>query len=119
MTTDDSSTNDLDVLRANINNETSQINWDELQRFFAGDWLIVVDANTNLLDVAVAFSQDDKDQVSKWLTSGEVAKVTDTQAKQWHKDNASFWANVVKPWVLIQAVGQTNAAETENKSIRK
>lgn len=117
MATDESSSNDLDVLRANINNETSQINWDELQRFFAGGWLIYVDANTNLLDVAAAFSQDDKEQVSKWLTSGEVAKVTDTQAKQWHEDNASFWANVVKPWVLIQPVEKTNSPETENKSI--
>jgi len=117
MATDDSSPDDLDVLRANINNETSQINWDELQRFFAGGWLIYVDANTNLLDVAVAFSQDDKEQVSKWLTSGEVAKVTDTQAKQWHEDNASFWANVVKPWVLIQPVETTGASETEKTNI--
>jgi len=117
MATDESSSNDLDVLRANINNETSQINWDELQRFFAGGWLIYVDTNSNLLDVAVAFSQDDKEEVSKWLTSGEVAKVTDAQAKQWHEDNTSFWANVIKPWVLIQPVEQTNTSETENKSI--
>lgn len=93
---------DIDVLRANINNETSQINWSELQRFFAGGWLIYVNSNTNLLDVAVAFSVDNKEDVSKWLTTGEVAKVSDDQAKQWHAENAAFWANVVKPWVLIQ-----------------
>jgi len=93
---------DIDVLRANINNETSQIQWQELQRFFAGGWLIYVSANSNLLDVAVAFTQDDKEAVSKWLTSGEVAKVSDQQAKQWHENNTTFWANVVKPWVLIQ-----------------
>ncbi len=117
MATDEKSSNDLDVLRANINNETSQINWGELQRFFAGGWLIYVDTSKNLLDVAVAFSQDDKEQVNKWLTSGEVAKVTDTQAKQWHEENTSFWANVVKPWVLIQPAEQTSTPETENKSI--
>jgi hypothetical protein len=114
MTTNKPNTSDVATLRANINNETSQINWEELQRFFAGGWLIYVDTKTNLLDVAVAFSQDDKDQVSKWLTSGEVVKVTDTQAKQWQKDNASFWANVIKPWVLIQP---TDKSDTENKSI--
>ncbi len=102
----DNQTTDIDALRANINNETSQINWDELQRFFAGGWLIYVDSNTNLLDVAVAFSLDSKEDVSRWLTSGEVAKVTDDQAKQWHQDNASFWANVIKPWVLIQPIDQ-------------
>ena len=117
MATDEPGATDLEILRANINNETSQINWDELQRFFAGGWLIYVDKNTNLLDVAVAFSQDDKDIVSKWLTSGEVAKVTDTQARQWQKNNASFWANVVKPWVLIQPLEQSDIPDTENKSI--
>jgi len=95
---------DADLLRANINNETSQIEWLELQRFFAGGWLIYVSCTVNLLDVAVAFSEDDKDQVSRWLTSGDVAKVTDEQAKQWHDENASFWSTVVKPWVLIQPV---------------
>ena len=108
---------DHEVLRANINNETSQINWNELQRFFAGGWLIYVSSNTNLLDVAVAFSLDDKDEVSKWLTSGEVAKVTDEQAKQWHEEDATFWANVVKPWVLIEPVPQTETAPTDDINI--
>lgn len=104
MTTDDKTVTDIDVLRANINNETSQISWQELQRFFAGGWLIYVSSETNLLDVAVAFSLDNKEEVSKWLTSGEVAKVTDEQAKAWHENNTSFWSTVVKPWVLVQPV---------------
>ena len=103
----DKDIDDADLLRANINNETSQIEWLELQRFFAGGWLIYVSSATNLLDVAVAFSQDDKEQVSKWLTSGEVAKVTDEQARQWHEENTTFWSTVVKPWVLIQPVIQS------------
>lgn len=102
MTDSDNEITDSDVLRANINNETSQINWSELQRFFAGGWLIYVSSETNLLDVAVAFTQDNKDEVSKWLTSGEVAKVSDDQAKQWHAEDTVFWSTVVKPWVLIQ-----------------
>lgn len=95
---------DTDLLRANINNETSRIQWLELQRFFAGGWLIYISKNTNLLDVAVAFSQDDKQRVSQWLTSGDVAKVSDEQARYWHENNTVFWSTVVKPWVLIQAV---------------
>jgi len=104
MTTDNKKISDTDVLRANINNETSQINWSELQRFFAGGWLIYVSSSNNLLDVAVAFSEDNKDLVSQWLTSGEIAKVTDRQAKLWHTENTVFWSTVVKPWVLIQPV---------------
>ncbi len=104
MTADTNNISDSKILRANINNETSKISWLELQRFFAGGWLIYVDRQTNLLDVAVAFSQDEKDLVSKWLTSGEVAKVTDSQARLWHEKNTTFWSTVVKPWVLIQPV---------------
>jgi hypothetical protein len=108
MTSDNNKISDIDVLRANINNETSQISWLELQRFFAGGWLIYVSSDTNLLDVAVAFSLDNKDEVSKWLTSGEVAKVSDEQAKQWFNENTTFWSTVVKPWVLIQPVPETD-----------
>ena len=116
-TSDDKNPTDADVLRANINNETSQINWDELQRFFAGGWLIYVSSKTNLLDVALAFTLDNKEDVSKWLTSGEVSKVTDEQAKKWHENNAAFWANVVKPWVLIQPLNASDEIQTENKPV--
>jgi len=102
MTKDNKKIADIDVLRANINSETSQISWLELQRFFAGGWLIYVSNTTNLLDVAVAFTLDNKDKVSRWLNAGDVAKVTDEQAKQWLKENTTFWSTVVKPWVLIQ-----------------
>ncbi len=102
---------DTELLRANINNETSQIHWNELQRFFAGGWLIYINNNANLLEVAVAFSQDDKETVSKWLTSGEVAKVTDEQAKMWHEQDTVFWSTVVKPWVLIQPIKDSNSAQ--------
>lgn len=115
--TSENKTTDIDALRANINNETSQINWSELQRFFAGGWLIYVSSETNLLDVAVAFSLDDKGQVSKWLTSGEVAKVSDEQAKQWHEKDTTFWANVVKPWVLIQPVTEPDPAQTDDSKL--
>ena len=117
MMTKSNDNNDIDVLRANINAETAQINWNELQRFFAGGWLIYVSGKTNLLDVAVAFSLDNKYEVSKWLTTGEIAKVSDEQAKQWHEHNATFWANVVKPWVLIQPLKQPDMAQSEDKNI--
>ena len=116
MTADDI-IKDIDVLRANINNETSQIKWSELQRFFAGGWLIYVSSETNLLDVALAFTQDNKNEVSKWLTSGEVAKVSDDQAKQWHAEDTKFWSTVVKPWVLIQPSKTSDAPATDNTQI--
>lgn len=117
MTSNDEPLTDIGALRANINNETSQISWHELQRFFAGGWLIYVSSETNLLDVAVAFSLDEKDKVSRWLTSGEVAKVSDEQAKQWHKKDTAFWANVVKPWVLIQPITESDTAQINDSKL--
>ena len=114
---DSHNSNDIDVLRATINGETAQINWSELQRFFAGGWLIYVCRNANLLYVAVAFSLDNKDDDSKWLTSGEVAKVSDEQAKQWHKKDTAFWANVVKPWVLIQPITEPDPAQADDNKL--
>ncbi len=99
--------NDTEALRANINSDTAQINWNELQRFFAGGWVIYVSSKTNLLDVAVAFSLDNKSEVSQWLTNGEISKVTDEQAKQWHQKNSPFWSTVIKPWILIQPATDT------------
>lgn len=113
--TKDTQTN-IDVLRANINNETSRIQWHELQRFFAGGWLIYVSSKLNLLDVAVAFSVDDKDQVTRWLTSGEVARVDDDQAKAWHEAETTFWSTVVKPWVLIQPLTEDEQTQTNETS---
>ena len=113
----DDNENDIDTLRANINAETAQINWHELQRFFAGGWLIYVNSQANLLDVAVAFSTDNKEQVEQWLTSGNVAKVSDQQAKQWHEQKAVFWSTVVKPWVLIQPLSDTAADASEHSNL--
>ena len=110
--TDNIKMSDTDILRAKVNNETSQISWNELQKFFAGGWIIYVSTTSNLLDVAVAFSLDDKEQVSKWLNNGDIAKVSDAQAKHWHKKNSTFWSTVVKPWILIQP-----AMNTENNKI--
>ncbi len=114
MTLKNKDTTDTDVIRANINNETSQIQWNELQRFFAGGWLIYVSPNTNLLDVAVAFSLDNKEEVSQWLTAGDVAKVSDEQAKLWHESNTTFWSTVVKPWVLIQPIKGPDVEKTDS-----
>lgn len=117
-TQDENYISDIELLRANINNETSQINWHELQRFFAGGWLIYINKQVNLLDVAVAFSIDDKEQVEKWLTSGDVAKVTDEQAKAWHENDAMFWSTVVKPWVLIQPISDNdNNSEQDGQQL--
>jgi hypothetical protein len=85
-----------------INLETSQIPWHELQRFFASGLAISVDSSIDLVDVAYQFSLDNKAQVQQWLADKKVVPVSDEQALQWFENDISVWAVVIKPWILVQ-----------------
>ncbi len=85
-----------------INLETSQIPWHELQRFFASGLAISVDSSIDLVDAAYQFSLDNKAQVEQWMTEKKIAPVSDQQALQWFENDTSVWAVVIKPWILVQ-----------------
>ncbi len=93
-----------EIFRAKVNLETSRIAWKELQRFFASGVAVAVDAELDLVEVALQFSKDNKAQVERWLLTGKVGKVSDEQAATWVAADADMWAVVVSPWVLVQAV---------------
>jgi len=62
-----------------------------------------VAADLDLVDVAVAFHQDDSGQVEQWLNQHQLEAVDTDQAKRWVAEDSLVWAVVVKPWVLIQS----------------
>lgn len=88
--------------RAVINSETAQIEWRELARFFAAGQTIYVDERLDLVDVATAFIQDDKQLVESWLADKWVLPVPDDIAAEWHESDALVWSVVARPWVLVQ-----------------
>lgn len=89
-------------LNSELNQETAQIRWHELQRFFASGHAIAVDASLDLIDVATQITKDNALQIKEWMTEGLVDAVTDTQAQKWYEEDALVWALVIKPWVLVQ-----------------
>lgn len=91
-----------DIYRTKVNLETSRIAWKDLQRFFAGGVAISVSAELDLVEVGYQFSQDNKQQVERWLLAGMVGRVSDEQAAAWHEADVEVWAVVVSPWVLTQ-----------------
>jgi len=93
-----------EVSRAEVNQETAQIAWKELQRFFAKGAALFVSAELDLVEVAVQMSKDDTEQIRQWMEAGKLVKVTDTQAASWFEADALVWAVVVRPWVLVQPV---------------
>ena len=93
---------DRALTRAKINSETATIPWQELQRFFAAGKVMLVTAELDLVDVAVAFQRDDIDRVRQWTDDLHIEPVSDDQARSWVSTDAALWAVVVKPWVLVQ-----------------
>ena len=95
---------DRELQRAKINSETAKIPWRELQRFFAAGKVMRLANEVDLVDAAYAMQQDDIERVSAWTEAGQLAPVTDAQARSWFDHDDSLWAVVVKPWVLVQEI---------------
>ena len=91
-----------DPLRLKLNRETARIHWHQLQRHFASGLVVVVDESLDLIEVAVAFTEDDKDGVERWLMAQQVTKATNVLAEQWLELNPQLWTVVVRPWILVQ-----------------
>jgi hypothetical protein len=90
------------MLRDEIHAETSKIAWSELQRFFAAGKAIYVAVDLDLVEVAVQVSSDNSELVRQWMVTGKIAPVSDDQARCWIDTDATVWAVVVKPWVMVQ-----------------
>jgi hypothetical protein len=95
---------ELEVLREKLNLETGRLDWPALARHFARGVVIRVGAETDMVEVATAFANDDRQAVEQWLTSGQIAKAEVEDAQAWNDCQATFWAVVVAPWVLVQEI---------------
>jgi hypothetical protein len=89
-------------LREKVNRETGRLPWSELMRHFASGNVVWVADELDLVDVAVRIAHDDKTSVTQWMSAGQIAKVTDVQAQTWLETEASLWACVVSPFILVQ-----------------
>ncbi len=92
----------LASLRQEINEQTAQMRWSELERFFAGGNVISIAPELDLIDVGARIAADDKASVEGWMNAGLVYRTTDTQASDWVESDALLWVVVVKPWILVQ-----------------
>ena len=88
--------------RTDLNLETARIVWSELERHFARGVVIHVAGTLDLVEVALAFANDDKAAVQTWLTAGEVRHLETETAQDWRRRDPDLWAVVTAPWVLVQ-----------------
>ena len=92
----------LAALRQEINEQTAQMRWSELERFFAGGNVISVAPELDLIDVGARIAADDKTSVEEWMNAGLLVRTTDAQASDWAASDTLLWVVVVKPWILVQ-----------------
>ena len=100
-----SATEPADLERARILGETAKIQWGELQRWFASGTAVYVSPELDLVETAYQLSIDNTAGFREWTSTGLVDRVTDEQAVNWLEADATVWAVVVKPWVLVQPIG--------------
>ena len=93
-------------LRAHLHGETSKLPWVDLEKHFARGVVFKVAIGTDILDVAIVMSRDDKDTLKQWIDEGIVAGAEIDDAKKWHESSASLWTVVIAPWVLVQEFEQ-------------
>jgi len=95
---------DQEASRETINLETAKIAWKDLEIYYAGGNVISVSPELDLIDVALVITNDNTEQLKEWTTQGLIDSVTDEQAKQYANTQATVWAVVIKPWILIQPI---------------
>lgn len=91
-------------LRAHLHGETSKLPWVDLQKHFARGVVFKVARGTDILDVAIVMSRDDKDTLKEWIDEGKVIGAEIEDAKKWFETDASLWTVVIAPWVLVQEI---------------
>ena len=100
----------LASLRTELNEQTAQMRWTELERFFASGSVISIASELDLIDVGARIAADDKHSVQRWMDAGLLHKTTDSEASDWAKNDALLWVVVVKPWILVQHERMTPTA---------
>ncbi|MBB4868075.1 hypothetical protein HNP46_006994 [Pseudomonas nitritireducens] len=95
-------TEQASTLYAKLLGETAKISWQELAPFFARGNLLKVAGSADLVEVAIGVAEDDQAKVAAWLASGDLAKVDEIQAQDFHQRDPELWAVVIAPWVLVQ-----------------
>jgi len=56
--------------------ETAEINWKELERFFAKGNLLRVSQELDLVDVALELANDNQTQIEQWIAESDLSGVS-------------------------------------------
>ena len=90
-------------LRADLEQNLDQAEWDWLIPHAQRDAVIVVADQLDLLDVGVAIAGDNIPSVKQWIDQQLIGKPSVDQVGEWNSDRTKrFNALIVEPFVLVQ-----------------
>lgn len=98
---------DKSELMTLLNRETAKMPWSDLEKFFANGAALYVDTSLDLVEAAAEMALDNTAQIQAWMSQQKFGRVDEQQAVQWAAENATLWAVVVAPWVLVQPLKKT------------
>lgn len=90
------------LLRREYHGQTARIHWNDLQTHYARGSVVRVAQGLDLVEVAVQLGLDNTAAFQSWIDAGDIAAVTDDQARAWFEADTQMWAVVAAPWVLVQ-----------------
>jgi len=69
------------------------------------DAIIIVAAELDLIEVAVAVADDDKARVETWIAENQLVKPTVEQLESWEQEpDNRFQMLIVQPFILVQEI---------------
>jgi hypothetical protein len=90
-------------LRAQLQENLDEAEWDWLIPHAKRDAIIVVAVGLDLLEVGEAIASDDTAKVEVWIGEALIAKPSPEQMGEWNSDRTKrFDTLIVQPYVLVQ-----------------
>ena len=95
----------MSEIRESFKRDLAEVSWKELRVHLQRDALILVAADLELIEAAVAVADDDKDRVTEWIGASRIGKPTADQLRLWESEpEQSFRMLIVQPFILIQDI---------------
>ncbi len=93
----------MEDLRAELTEAIDEAEWNWLLPHVKRDSVIVVAADLDIVDVALALANDNTISVQRWISESLISKPSPSQLSDWNQNqDKRFQALIVQPYVLIK-----------------
>jgi len=85
--------------------DLAEVCWRELKIHLQRDAIITVSTTLDIITVAEAVANDNKEAVEGWIGNKQLGKPTEDQLNSWEKtQEKSFRMLIVQPFILLQDI---------------